>query len=109
MVGLTDADPEVAVLLVNAEEQDVALVEVHVSVEELPCVIEVGLADTVTVGAGTGVTVRVAFAVVVPPAPVQVSVYVLVAEGAIETLPPLVGVMVPSPWFMDAEVLFVQA
>jgi hypothetical protein len=50
--------------------QDVAFVELQVSVEVLPLAIEVGLA--VSVAVGTIVTVAVA-AVLVPPAPVHVN------------------------------------
>jgi hypothetical protein len=55
-------------------EQLVALVELHVSVEDWPAVIDVGEAVRVTVGVGAVVTVTVADAVLDPPAPVQVSV-----------------------------------
>jgi hypothetical protein len=53
----------------------VALLAVTIKVEEVPCVIEVGVELIVTVGAGAEVTVIVAAtAVVVPPAPVAVAV-----------------------------------
>jgi len=52
--------------------QDVALVELHVNVEDPPLAIEVGFAASVAVGAGAMVTVADA-AVLVPPVPVQVS------------------------------------
>ena len=57
-------------------EQLVALVELHVSVEDWPAVIDVGVAVRVTVGVGVDavVTVRLADAVPNPPAPVQVRV-----------------------------------
>ena len=51
---------------------EVALVELHVNVEAPPLAMEVGFADSVTVGVGTTVTVAVA-ALLVPPVPVQVS------------------------------------
>jgi hypothetical protein len=51
--------------------QDVALVELHVSVEALPLTTDVGLAVSVIVGAATTVTVAVA-ALLVPPAPAHV-------------------------------------
>jgi hypothetical protein len=51
---------------------EVAFVEFHVSVEARPPAMEVGFADSVTVGAGTTVTVAVA-AMLVPPVPLQVS------------------------------------
>ena len=47
---------------------------VHVSVDELPCAIDVGLALNVPVGAAGAETVTVAVLVIVPPAPVSVSV-----------------------------------
>jgi hypothetical protein len=57
-------------------EQLVALVELHVSVEDWPTVIDVGVAVRVTVGVGVDavVTVTLADAVPNPPAPVQVRV-----------------------------------
>ena len=56
-------------------EQLVALVELHVSVEDWPAVIGVGVAVRVTVGGVDAVvTVTLADAVPDPPAPVQVSV-----------------------------------
>jgi hypothetical protein len=52
----------------------VALVAVTVKVEELPEVIEVGLATMLIVGAGLAVTVTVATADVVPPIPIAFAV-----------------------------------
>ena len=52
--------------------QDVALVELHVSVDAAPLATDVGLAVSVSVGAGTTVTVAVA-TLLVPPVPLQVS------------------------------------
>ena len=52
--------------------QDVALVELQVSVVLAPLEIEVEVADSEAVGTGAIVTVAVA-AVLVPPAPLQVS------------------------------------
>jgi len=57
----------------------VAFVDDHVRVADCPAVIDVGLADSETVGAGvagggTAVTVSVADCEVVPPAPVHDSV-----------------------------------
>ena len=52
--------------------QDVALVELQVSVELPPLAIDVGLADSVAVGTGAMATVAAA-AVLVPPVPVQVN------------------------------------
>jgi hypothetical protein len=57
---------------------DVALVELHVSVELPPLTIEVGFAVNVTVGAGTTVTVAVARGLV-PPIPLQVKEYDVLA------------------------------
>jgi hypothetical protein len=55
--------------------QLVALALLHVSVELLPLVIEVGLAARTTVGVGGALTATVVEAgVLVPPAPVHVSV-----------------------------------
>jgi hypothetical protein len=51
---------------------EVAFVEFHVSEEAAPLAIEVGFADSVTVGAVTTVTVAVA-TLLVPPAPLQVN------------------------------------
>jgi hypothetical protein len=52
--------------------QDVALVELQVSVEAVPLATEVGFAAKEAVGAPIMVTVAVA-AVLVPPVPLQVS------------------------------------
>jgi hypothetical protein len=52
----------------------VAFVAVTVRVDELPEVIEVGLALMLTVGAGEGDTVTIAVAVAFPPVPVAVAV-----------------------------------
>jgi hypothetical protein len=52
--------------------QDVAFVEVQVSVDAAPLATDVGFAVNVTVGAGSTVTVAVA-TLLVPPAPVQVN------------------------------------
>jgi hypothetical protein len=51
----------------------VALLAVTVNVEELPSLIEVGLATIVTVGAALAVTVTVAVAVADPAVPVAVA------------------------------------
>jgi hypothetical protein len=61
--------------------QEVALVELQVSVDVPPLTIEVGLAVSMAVGLVAMVTVAVA-AVLVPPAPVQVSEYVVLAVRA---------------------------
>jgi hypothetical protein len=52
--------------------QEVALVELHVSVDAAPLATEVGFAVRVTVGTGMTVTVAVA-RLLVPPVPLQVS------------------------------------
>jgi len=73
VAGETDVDPEVPEALKPPPVQDVALVELQVSVDDCPDVIEVGLAESEAVGAGT-VTVTVAYDVgEVPPGPVQVT------------------------------------
>jgi len=75
------SEPGVAFAPDQAPEavQDVALVELQESVEELAEIIELGLAAIVTVGsAEEAVTVTVADWLVEPPAPVQVSEYVAV-------------------------------
>ena len=64
LVALLPLQPPVAV-------HEVALVELHVSVELPPLAITVGFAVNVTVGVGTTVTVAVA-TLLVPPVPVQV-------------------------------------
>ena len=72
--------PLVALLPLQPPEavHEVALVELHVSVEAPPLAIEVGFAVNVTVGAGTTVTVAVA-TLLVPPVPLQVKEYEVVA------------------------------
>jgi hypothetical protein len=64
--------PLVALLPVQPPEavQEVAFVELHVSVEVPPLAIKVGFAVNVTVGAGTTMTVAVA-TLLVPPTPLQ--------------------------------------
>jgi hypothetical protein len=74
-VGLTDCVPpldgKVYVLpSVPVTVTWVALVAATVKVDELPEVIEAGLAVMLTVGAGFGVTVTVTVAEVFPPDPV---------------------------------------
>ena len=73
-IELTSWLPLVAVLLVQPPlaEQEVALVELHVSVEDPPAAMLEGLALTVTVGCGT--TVTVAKPLPEPPVPLQVIV-----------------------------------
>ena len=76
-------------LLANAPLQppeavhDVALVELHVSVEAPPLATVVGIAVNVAVGMTATATIAVAGALV-PPGPVQVSEYdVLVVSAAV--------------------------
>jgi hypothetical protein len=86
-VGETVAEPEVVLLVENPEPvQLVAFVEDHVSVEDCPEVIEVGLAVSEAVGT-TAFTVTVALAFALPPAPVHVTEYVVVTVGETVALP----------------------
>jgi hypothetical protein len=79
VVGLTACVPPVALkvyelLSVPVTVTPVAFVAVTVSVDELPALIEAGLAVILTVGPALATTVTVAVAVAVPPAPVAVAV-----------------------------------
>lgn len=65
-----------------------ALVAVTVNVEELPGVMDIGLARIFTVGAVAAATMMVEVAVVVPPGPVAVAVYVVVVVGLTGRVPP---------------------
>jgi hypothetical protein len=67
----------------------VALAAVTVKVDELPELIEVGLALMLTVGDAATITVVVA--VVLPPVPVAVAVYVVVTVGLTACVPPVDG------------------
>jgi hypothetical protein len=69
---------------------EVALVELHVSVEAVPLVTELGVAVSVTVGRGATVTVAVA-TLLAPSEPVQVSEYDVVAMRAPVLWLPLVA------------------
>jgi hypothetical protein len=69
---------------------DVALVELHVSVEAVPLITELGFAVSVTAGRAPTVTVAVA-TLLVPPEPVQVSEYDVVAVRAPVLWLPLVA------------------
>jgi predicted acyl esterase len=63
--------------------QDVALVELQVSVDAAPLTTLVGLADSAAVGRAVAATVTVAAAgVLVPPAPVHANEYVVLAVRA---------------------------
>jgi copper(I)-binding protein len=66
--------------------QLVAFVELHVSVDEPPELIDAGLAVNVTVGAAA-VTVTVAMSLSLPPGPVHVMPYVVVAPGETSSEP----------------------
>jgi hypothetical protein len=70
--------------------QEVALVELQVSVDVPPLTIVVGLAVSVAVGLGAMVTVAVA-AVLVPPVPLQVREYVVFAVSTPVDWLPLVA------------------
>jgi len=76
--GVTTAEPEVPDAAKLPLLQDVALVELHERVDDLPALTEVGLAESEAVGAGGGgggggvETVTVAVAVADPPFPEQV-------------------------------------
>ena len=59
-MGLTVWEPDVAVEVVHAAEQDVALVAAHVKLDDWPAVIEAGAALNVTLGGGVTVTVVLA-------------------------------------------------
>ena len=67
-------EPEVALEVVQAALQEVALVAVHAKVVACPARTEAGAALNVTLGFGGTVTVTTALAVAVPPAPVQLIV-----------------------------------
>jgi hypothetical protein len=88
-------------------EQDVALVELHVSVEVPPLATEIGFAVRVTVGVPGTVTVAVATPLV-PPAPVQVNKYEFVAVSAAVPCVPLVALVPLQPPEAAQEVAFVE-
>ena len=75
---------------------DVALVELHVSVEDWPLAMLVGFAFNVAVGMVPIVTVAVAGALV-PPVPVQVSVYAVLVVNAPVFTAPLAGFVPLQP------------
>jgi hypothetical protein len=70
---------------------EVALVAATVKRDELPSVMDFGLATMVTVGVGGCMTVTATDAVAVPPAPVAVTVYVAVLVGLTVSVPPVAG------------------
>jgi hypothetical protein len=75
-VGDTDSLPLVLCVPLQAPlaVQEVALVELQVSVALLPSLIVVGETEIVTVAAAGAFTVTVADALALPPLPMQVSV-----------------------------------
>jgi hypothetical protein len=87
--------------------QDVALVELHMSVAVLPLATEVGFAVRVTVGAGATVTVAVA-TLLVPPAPLQVNEYDVVTVRAPVLCVPLVPLVPLQPPDAVHEVALVE-
>ena len=66
-----------------------ALDAVTLNIDELPEMIEVGLAVILTFGVGFGVTVTVVLADDLPPLPIATAVYVVVAVGLTSCVPPL--------------------
>jgi hypothetical protein len=76
-LGLTTAEPEIFDAVKLLLLQDVALVELQERVDDCLAVIDVGLAESETVGGGAGggggaATVTAAVAVADPPFPEQV-------------------------------------
>jgi len=73
----------------------VAFVAVTVRIEELPAVIDAGLALIVMVGVPDPdeETVTVEAAVTEPPGPVALAVYVVVAAGLTLCVPPAPGIV----------------
>jgi hypothetical protein len=69
----------------------VALVAVTVNMDELPGVMDIGLARIFTVGAVAAATMMVDEAVVVPPGPEALAVYVVVVVGVTGWDPPSAG------------------
>ncbi len=71
-----DCEPLTALLPDQAPDavQEVALLDVHVSVELPPLATVLGLAPILTVGVGVALTVTVVDCAAVPPAPLQVNV-----------------------------------
>jgi len=74
VVGETETVPDVPLAVKFVPVHDVALVELHVRVAELPDVIDVGEAESVAVGADTVPTVTVTVLVIDPPVPIHVAV-----------------------------------
>ena len=92
LTGPTDFDPLVASAPLQPLEpvHDVALEELHVSVELAPFDTDAGLADNVTAGDGD-LTVTVAVCDAVPPAPLQLKVKLALDVSAPELCEPLVA------------------
>jgi hypothetical protein len=87
--------------------QDVALVELHVSVEVPPLATEIGFAVSVAVGVPGTVTVAVA-TLLIPPAPVQINEYEFVAVSAAVPWVPLVALVPLQPPEAVQEVALVE-
>jgi len=87
MDGLTDCEPDVVVDGVHEALQAVVFVELHVSNEEFPELIVVGLAAKLTVGTPGATTATVAESLAVPPGPVQAMSYVVVMVGLTDCEP----------------------
>jgi hypothetical protein len=86
---------------------DVALVELHVSVDAAPLATEVGFTVSVTVGLGTTVTVAVA-TLLVPPVPLQLNEYDALAVRFAVLCVPLVAMLPPQLPDAAHEVAFVE-
>ena len=74
MPGVTTTEPDVPDVARPLPLQEVAFVELHERVDDLPGLTDVGLAESEAIGAGGGdaVTVTVTVAAVDPPVPEQV-------------------------------------
>lgn len=78
--------------------QDVALLELQFSVEELPCSNADGFALSANVGGGVaGVTLTVTVCVAVPPVPAQLSAKSVVVVSALRTSVPLIALVPLQP------------
>jgi hypothetical protein len=111
VVGLTEREPAatgVTLPIPWLRVNEVALLVVQASDEELPVWMAFGVATRVHVGpaGGGGVTVIVAVQVEVPPGPVAVPRYVVVFVGLTEREPDATGVTLPMPWLMLNEEAF---
>jgi hypothetical protein len=98
VVGVTVTAPEIALPVGKpVPAQEVECVDPHVSIEDWPEEMEVGLADRVAVGVETVPTVTVALAFAVPPGPVQTTLYVCVAVGDTLAVPDVPEAVKPVP------------